>query len=389
VVSTNLRQPRSRGFPWGTVIVLVLCGGGAVAVGLWAFSWVQYWYQQGAPGEAHSAGIEADYNCHFDFPGGQWKSDEVVKKKMEANLGLTRHSPTSHLALFWKDYKDRSPSEGELLEVALSRLRKYLGTAVEWERKSAGDASRLGGQPALHIEYVGPDPENVIVNGECLILAYRGYAYWLFTWGPEAMRDQIAPEWRTLREGFSLLNKREGWKEKPREKEVLAGPKGGYELTFPSDLWKKKPAEEENDPAVEVVLEAFDIDKKEKVHASRAAHLYVMVLSKAADLKAAVAAAREQLSKRLEDAGHGKVEITTVKEKGVEIDRDADIGALRGRFLRLHVQAEDSNSFERFYQLGVVQRPDNTLVLLGDCPWERREFGGAEFSLIFQGLKAR
>jgi hypothetical protein len=369
------------------VVIVVGCG---IAIGVGVMRWVRDLAQQPDTEEVRAGGRAAEYNCQFKLPGGPWKSDEVMRKRMEANLGLSRQSPSNHFALFWKDYKVRTPTEGELLEQALSRLRKYLGANVEWERsKSGGEPPRLAGQPAMQVAYQGTDSENVPVTGECIILAYRGYAYWLFTWGPQAEKEQLVPEWHKLRDGLTVLNGREGWKEKPREKENLQGQKAAYQLTYPSDLWKERPVEEENDPLVDRVLEAFDLEKNERPHASKAVHFYVLVLPKAPDLKAAVTAAREHLVERLEKDNHGKAEMGPVKGSKGDPDSETDIGALHGWLLKLQVKADDTSSFERFYQVGVVLRPESTLVLLGDCPWERREFGAAEFSLIFQGLKAR
>jgi hypothetical protein len=353
-------------------------------------AWLRY-AQKEKGEEVHPGSAISDYNCQFQVPQGDWKVDRQVQFQLHANLGMTRHSPRNHFALFWKDYKTRMPTEGELLDEALYRLREdgFLGKGVEWERKPGSEFARLGGQPAILLEFAGTDPEQVPVDGECVILAHRGYGYWFFTWGPEAQRDELLPEWQKVRQGFSLLDGREGWKAKPRDKEVVQGTKAPYQLAFPTDLWKTKSAEE-YDPMADRVLEAFELDKESKPHAGKSALLKVLVLPKAADLKSAVAAAREHLVKRLEEEGQGKVTLIPVKEKGgVEADRDADIGALRGRLVKLQVQAEDSSSFERFFQLGVVLRPDGVLVLLGDCHWERRTFWEPEFKHLFDSLKGR
>jgi hypothetical protein len=388
LLPSNHRRSGGGTFPWGKaagLVVVAICG---ILVGVWALTWLQYARHHAEhddqPGSSGSA-----YNSQFKVPSGDWKADPQLQGNMYANLAMSRRPSNSHFALFWKDYKTRMPTEGELLEEALDRLRHHLGKAVEWEKKPASDSARLGGKPAILIEFAGTDPDQVQMDGECLILAYRGYAYWLFTWGPQGQQDHLLPEWQKVRDGFTLLNEREGWAEKPREKAVVQGTKAVYQLSFPSDLWKKKPAED-YDPNADLVLEAFELEKNAKPHAGKAAYLKVLLLPKAADLKAAVTAAHEYLVKRLDDEGQGKVEITTVKEKGgVEADRDADIGALHGRLQKLHVHAEDSSSFERFFQLGVVQRPEGSLVVLGDCEWERRTFWEPEFKLLFEGLKGR
>jgi hypothetical protein len=134
---------------------------------------------------------------------------------LNAALVWESSKTSSAVAIAYRDYKTRLPSDIELRDEALVHLRGYL-TGVEWERKPKDPTTQLGGQPAWELEFEGENPESVRVNGRCRMLAHRGYGYWFFTWGPAEAKDRIAPEWDGLRHGFSLLNDREGWTEKPR-----------------------------------------------------------------------------------------------------------------------------------------------------------------------------
>ncbi len=378
------RQARKR----TGVRIAVLAGFAAIGAGLavWAGVWINYLLKSETEQDPEARAV-SQFNCQFKVPGLPWKTDDGIRLKMHVNFGLSRENPRSHMGLFLKDYKTRMPTEGELLDEALAKLRAYL-SSFEWEQKPTDDAATLGGKPALRLEFVGTDAEQVPMAGECWIVAHRGYAYWFYTWAPEENKDSADPQWEVLRKGFTLLGGREGWKEQPRDTAVFTGAKGGFRVSAARELWKKKNAEEYGEKT-DLVLGAFEPEPGSKPHASKEALFYVFLLPRTDSLKAAVTAARAYLEKRLEDEGHLKLTYEVVKEKGgAEADRDTDLGALRGHLTKLHVSGPD-DGFERFMVLGVVQRPQGVLMLLGDCDWNRRDFWEPEFAGILGNLKAR
>jgi hypothetical protein len=370
----------------GVIAGLVAAGAG---LAVWAGLWVRHFLNEPENQDLAEKAV-SEFNCQFKVPEAPWKEDKSIRFKLHVNLGLSREKPRDSMGLFLKDYKTRSPSEAELVDEALGKLRAYL-TTFEWELKPKTDATRLGDRPALRVEFVGADTEQVPVAGECYIVAFRGYGYWFFTWGPDESKDALAAEWQALRNGFTLLNGREGWHEQPRPTEVVSGDKGNFRLSCAKDLWKKKTAQEYG-PMADVVLEAFELERGTKPHAGKAAYFSVFVLPKADSLKDAVTAARAYLDKRLrEEENRPKVTFETVKEKGgVEADRDTDVGSLRGGHLtKLHVSGDDDVGFDRYMLLGVVQRPEGVLMFLGDCDWERRDYWEQEFTPVLGSLRSR
>jgi hypothetical protein len=376
------RPPRKR--PWVRVAVLA----GLVAAGAGLAAWAGVWIHHILKTEETNVAAPAvsQFNCQFKVPGPPWRKDESLVGRLHVNLGLSRQKPRDHMGLFLKDYKTRMPTEGELMDEALGKLRGYL-TSFEWEKKPKDDAMTLGGKPAVRLEFVGADAEQVPVAGECWIVAWRGYAYWFYTWAPEENKDEVARDWEGLRKGFTLLGGREGWKEQPPVTTVYTGARGNFRLSA-RDLWKKKNVEDYGE-MTDLVLEAYELDRGTKPHAGKTALFFAFVLPKADSLQAAVAAARAQLAKRMEDEGHAKVTYEAIKEKGgAEADRDTDLGALRGHLTKLQVLGPD-DGFERYMVLGVAQRAEGTLMLLGDCEWSRRDFWEPEFAAILASLKAR
>src|SRR5205823_3745381 len=121
------------------------------------------------------------------------------------------------------------------------------------------------------------------------------------TWGPSEEHELLQEGWQELRDNFRLLNNREGWKPRPREKETFEGTKVAYRLDFAKDLWEKEanPAifDEENagKVSVELLLRAYEPTEDEETgrkrvikHASKGVTAVVLVLPKMAkDVSAA------------------------------------------------------------------------------------------------------
>jgi hypothetical protein len=352
--------------------------------------WIRYLLREEEK-QQPAANPLSKFNCQFQLPGGPWKSDDDSRRRFHLNMCMSRPAPTDHVGLFVRDYETRMPSEAELVEQAVAKLRDSL-RGVEWERKPV-QSTQLAGLPAVALEFVGTDPDQVSVAGECYCVGYRGYAYWLFTWGPEGNKESLAVEWDTLRRNFSVLGGREGWQEKPRETGEITGTKANYRLTYPIDLWKRKSAED-YDARADAVLEAFEPDSPGRVqggargHASRAGLFHVIVLPKVDNLESGVSAALQYVAKHYEKQLDRKPLLKADKEKGgVKPGIDTNFGKIRGHVVKLQVMVEDSDSFNRYVMAGVTLRQGLVVVLLGECDWNRRDFWEQEFLALIQTIR--
>ena len=53
---------------------------------------------------------------------------------------------------------------------------------------------------------------------------------------------------------------------------------------------------------------------------------------------------------------------------------------------RLEVKLPDDEPF-RYLDVTVANRPDGVLVLMGECPWKRREYWEQEFAALVGSLR--
>src|SRR6185437_459917 len=370
------------------ILALAVVIGLGIGVAVWGGMWLRHWKDDEKTNEDPIRAVSQANNFRFPFPGKPWRRDTNLELKLHVNLGMRSPERNNGMGLFFKDYKTRLPSDAEMVDEALSKLRSYF-QGVEWELKPRNEKNTLGGRPALYLEFEGDDPEHVPMSGECYMTAVRGFAYWFFIWTPnDDNKDTSLAQLAGLREPFRVLDGRKGWTEKLPETEKAQGKKAKYQLTYIKGLWTRKSAPEDYDPLADLVLQGDEPDPSRKTYSSKRATFQMLVLPKQANLKAASDAAREYVKKR-EEALYSQTKLESIKDKksGTEIDRDTDIGNERGHLSKLDVRNTDD--LQRFMVLAVVNRPDSVLVLVGDCLWERRDFWDQEFMSLLKSLKVR
>src|SRR5262249_51529827 len=150
-----------------------------------------------------------------------WDSDNDARKGLHVYLARKRSKPRNHFAIHYQDYKTEMPTRAIMVDVALTRLRKYFD-AVEWELKPDSGDWKVGGLQGFALEFAATNKDDQVpMTGEVVMTASEGIGYWFFTWGPETQRDEITPQWPVMRSKLKLLKSREGWQETPRPTETM------------------------------------------------------------------------------------------------------------------------------------------------------------------------
>jgi hypothetical protein len=401
----NSRKPPRRKRGAGRLVFLIgltIVSLGAVGGGAWFL-----WNLLSSADEDERTAQRKQGNFQYKIPGG-WKRDRDIEHRLGVNLGIRHKQRPSAMALFYRDYKTRSPSEAELLDTALEKLRgkKVPGRreapyfrSVEYSSpfgsRKKEPTGQLGGQPAWVLEFRATEAgeDGAEVDGQVAMLTHRGYAYWFFTWGA-GQRDLLVPDWESARQGFRILDGRQGWKEKPRPTLPFAG--SGYELRYARDLWEKEANPTDHDPQAELVLRGFEPTFDEETGkanterlAGKAATLQVLLLPRATDLKSAVGAAQEHLLKRQQETFP---RTTMAPAKNARTDKPeqdgiTEVGAFRGHLTKLHIKNEGiDEGRQRFGLRAVVKLDEGVLVVFGECDWERRDFWDHEFRQVLERI---
>ncbi len=377
------RRGRRRLAGW---IVAVVAGILGPAVAVWGGLWLRHFLATNPTAEAKVLTI-GPFNARFVLPGKPWTRDKDLQMRFHVHIGMKSSEHNLGMALLFKDYRDRSPSDAEMIDEAVSKLRTYF-QGLEWEQPSKGGTARLAEHSAGVLRFQGEDSEHVTMNGECYMLAFRGYGYWFFTWAPlselESDREATQAEWARLRQGFSLIDGRKGWKAKPRQMEIVGGKKAKYRLSYVKGLWTREASDE--DAPIDLLLRGHEPDPERRPLAGKDATVQVSVLPRQTDLKKATAAALAYVKER-EMKLYERTTWQPIKDKNGEVDRDAKIGTEDGHVSKLHVKSTED--LERFLSIAVVNRPEGAVVLVGDCLWERRDFWDQELTALFNSFKVQ
>jgi hypothetical protein len=298
------------------------------------------------------------------------------------------------MALFYRHYKTRSPSQAELLDEGLKKLRGYF-QGVEYNnpfQTGKDPPGKLAGKPAWVVEFEGIDPDSVEVRGQVYLMSAYGYAYWFFTWAPGSERERAEPAWEQVRSRFRLHRQIVGWKEKPRETVPFQGRTVPYRLDYARDVWRAQDKPQDEAASAELALRGFEpifdeSGKRTRVeYSARAATVVVLVLPKAGSLDEAQKTARAHLLKQ-EQVLYPETRIAPVADRTgkAAFDRVTELGDFRGHLARLRVS--NSPERERYAVLGVINRGEGVVVAFCECDWKRRDFWDQEFKALLDTLR--
>jgi hypothetical protein len=373
------RPPSPRRRTWGVAIaaaaVVVLAG---LAVGAWR-------YRQSLGGGTGAANEEPSglahesipLNYRFQFPSRRWQLDTRTKIDLKVAVGMRRSEPNAWLAVLTNDYKTRTPQDAEMIDEGVRRLKAHFKDRFEWEQKAD---VQLAGKRAQRIAFLA-EANHIDLVGECYLLAYNGIGYWFVTWAPEADRDAAFDEWDGLRKGFSLLTEREGWKEKQPAIITVNGTKLPCRLDFTEGVWEKEKEPEAYDTAADLALLGRDVTEPRGTE--KTATALVLILPKQPDLKAAVAAARAHVLAQQKKV-YPDTTLEAVDEKSSPPE---EIGNMRGQLLKL--KARNTPDLDHLIYLGVINQPDEVVVIQCECDWRRRTYWEVNFTQLLRHFTLR
>jgi hypothetical protein len=391
VSDTIARRARGSWTRFSVVMSLIVVASG---LAVWGAVKGYSWLAKRAADSAEPK-LPVDYQADvINYPpsDSDWVPDENARRGLSVAIARRRSKPRNHLAIHYQDYKTELPSEAVMIDIALTRLRKYFDP-VEWERKPDSPDWKLSGIKGIALEFAGFYREDQTqMTGEVVMTASEGIGYWFFTWGPESQRDDIAPQWPVLRSKLTITRSREGWQETPRPTDTLPIADTPYELRYVKQVWQKSQNEPKDwDPAAIAVLIGTDPNPKEgKAHVSKQANARVLRLPKVeGELKEAATAGKDYVLKQQ------KLEYETTKDPvaqknkaGSVVDGPRATGDVPGWLTKWKV-INDEESRSRYMVLWIARLDDGVIVLQCDCAWDRRDFWEQEFLTLIESFRRK
>jgi hypothetical protein len=329
-----------------------------------------------SPGGAYESRM---YNYRFQYPPAPWKLDRPTGLGLHTNMAFRRTDPNAWLAILTADFKTRTPTDAEMVDEGVRRLKAYFKNSLEWEQKPDGE---LAGLRAQRLEFVG-QANSVDVSGEVYLLAYNGVGYWFATWAPTESKDALADTWDAIRGGLALGKEREGWAVKPPNQRKLAGDKAAYTLRYVEGVWQEQDNPSAYDPDADRAL--LGHDQAEPHDADRNGTALVLVLPRQEGLKAAVRAARDHVLAQ-EKKLYPECSLEDADARPRAEDRPPDrVGDRDGRVLKLRLKIPDAN--DHFVYLAVVPDKDHVVAVQCECDLRRRAYWEVNFTQLVRELR--
>jgi hypothetical protein len=356
--------------------------------------------------EAHQA-LEKAGQFRYQLPGEPWVDDPELRtgkppgKLLVPLLRYNREEGTrSRMAIAFRDYKNRLPTDGEMVEFATGKLLDYLSPPV---MTVVGQDSTLANQRALVLNFRGTGPNAVPMEGEVYMTAANGYAYWFFTWSPAEFTERNRPAWANLRSGFTLVNdQRDGWQPsrptrfKPEELAKLVEfevPRFDLQSKPPTG-WKAVPVADSDLPSSDMAthvarLQGFFPEMENDSPDARTFHISQTAFCDVLIVKKKVATPKEAATECLEfyKAWYPTASDPSVLRdlKGKPLETVGQVGAVEKAAVTRYEVAHGQEL--RYVVMVVLPREDDIVLLVFWSNMRRRYFWDGEFNDILTTLK--
>lgn len=370
--SIRARAARRTDRTWAVVIALssALFVGG-VGIGI-AVHWQKLRQPREKTKPTGTPTVFERMNFRFLIPTRGWKHEDRTRDQLKnARLVLHQTTPAAWFAVLVKDFRARNPRPRELQMEVVHALEGYFTENLEYEFDENEVA--IHGKQSQRVRFRGQSHRQTF-HGECHMFGHQGLGYWIMAWGVGDSLKNLESDFDDLRQRFSFGDERKTWEEKRPALQVFEAVKTELRLRDTEEIWERPviPATD-FDATADLVLQAREQDLSaegdRKKNIRVAATVMVLVLPKAADLKAAVTVAREHLHAQ-QKKEYPETALEPLSDKERPPDQLGAIGKAQGHLGMVRVRNGETRHL--LIVQAVIPRPDYTLVLQGECYWKQR-----------------
>jgi hypothetical protein len=207
---------------------------------------------------------EDRWNFSIDMPSG-WEEDGKVRSDMNANIFVKKKTNAEQwVAMFAKDYVERSARPGEIREELLARFKVTRDDpdspkAIRNLNLVELDGAKWLNKDAIAFEFDAHFNE-LPIRGECHAVQYKGMVYAFYIFSAETEWESCKGELRAFRDRIKLGKSRENWEEKKRNTQIYTLDGAPYQLEDLDAVWKLG-SEEGDFKKGDYIIDPKSIDK--------------------------------------------------------------------------------------------------------------------------------
>jgi len=386
-----VRRPRRR---WTRVLVpfnAIIVAVGIVGGGIWAIS-TYFLPQQVKPPTKDVWNVQVEVRnqknamekaCRVILPKKSWSTDTELRQGLAVATAFRFKDPDDSARTYWcaihaKDYGYYRPRDAELLRVGIDCLDKHFGETLETEAKI--EPAKLGKVDVQRLTFKGR-VTSVIWWGDMYVFTQHGIGYWLFIAAPT--RDEAREGFKEFQgdtKGLVLETARGGWREQDPPRDTFLGTEKMVTASAPEGLFAKHA-----DPTVEDEHGLLLLYGRKEKDNRKIAHVLVLSLDKAGDLKQSFKAARDYIeADKKKDGQDYKLALALEERDGQgESGIAEDFAGQRGRIGEYKLLLGEET--KRYILIAAINQGGKTFVVRCECAWESRSIWRQDF-LDFLGV---
>lgn len=172
----------------------------------------------------------------FTFkPYNLYTKDQKLAQSLQTKFAFSGKSKDIWL-LYYKDFKTRNPSNTEMHQEMISRLKLFLPKNLEWEDKN--DDIEIGKVLFKKFGVEGSKEDSSAWVGDCYSSNINGVFFLIICLAPIDSKDSVEEAWGKFNQGLAIkINAKVDWKPTPRKTRLVNVEKLKITVTVPESLW--------------------------------------------------------------------------------------------------------------------------------------------------------
>ena len=183
--------------------------------------------------EGSSELIDSEF---FTFkPYNSYTKDQKLAQSLQTKFAYTGKAKDIWL-MYYKDFKTRNPTNTEMHQEMISRLKLFLPKNLEWEEKA--DETEIGKVPFKKFGIEGSKEDSSAWVGDCYSSNINGVFFLIICLAPIDSKDSVEESWGKFNQGLAIkTNAKVDWKPTPRKTRLVNVEKLKITVTVPESLW--------------------------------------------------------------------------------------------------------------------------------------------------------
>ncbi|MFM7098521.1 MAG: BRcat domain-containing protein [Gemmataceae bacterium] len=183
--------------------------------------------------EANKELIDADF--FILKPLDNYSKDQKLAQSLQTKFAYSGREKDIWL-FYYKDFKTRNPTDSEIHQEMISRLKTYMPKNLEWEEKAENLVIEKISFKKFSFE--GTREDSTVWVGDCHTSQVNGVLFLIICIAPIDKKELVLENWDKFNQGLTIKpNAKPDWKPTPRKAKLVAVDKVKLSFAAPEAIW--------------------------------------------------------------------------------------------------------------------------------------------------------